>query len=60
MTLASPPDATEPPPPAPDDPRVRTHLAFGWWSLAVFTALGLLLETAHGLKLGFAADRILA
>jgi hypothetical protein len=41
--------------PAGDD-LVRRHLAFGWWSLAVFTALGLLLEAAHGLKLGWYLD----
>jgi hypothetical protein len=42
--------------PAPGDDLVRRHLAFGWWSLAVFTALGLLLEAAHGLKLGWYLD----
>ena len=35
---------------------VRRHLAFGWWTLAVFTTLGLLLEAAHGLKLGWYLD----
>ena len=39
-----------------DDELVRKHLAFGWWSLAVFTALGLLLEAGHGLKLGWYID----
>jgi hypothetical protein len=38
------------------DPLIRRHLAFGWWSLAVFTALGLVLEAAHGLKLGWYLD----
>src|SRR6478752_4376912 len=38
------------------EPLVRRHLAFGWWSLALFTALGLLLEAAHGLKLGWFLD----
>lgn len=38
------------------DQRVHRHLAFGWWSLAVFTALGLVLEAAHGLKLGWYLD----
>jgi hypothetical protein len=28
----------------------RRHLRFGWWSLFVFAALGLLLETLHGFK----------
>ncbi len=42
-------------PDKPDDDRdtdryVRAHLAFGWWALAVFTTVGLVLEAAHGLK----------
>ena len=45
---------------APDDvvqdTLIRRHLAWGWWSLAVFTALGLVLEAAHGLKLGWYLD----
>jgi hypothetical protein len=51
------PDATPAPEaaPAPDE-LIRRHLAFGWWSLAVFTALGLVLEAAHGLKLGWYLD----
>ncbi|TMQ12611.1 MAG: hypothetical protein E6J91_20595 [Deltaproteobacteria bacterium] len=58
---ASTPDAPDAPErddaaaPAPDD-LVRRHLAFGWWSLAVFTTLGLVLEAAHGLKLGWYLD----
>lgn len=28
----------------------RLHLRFGWWSLLVFTALGLMLEGLHGFK----------
>ena len=28
----------------------RRHLRFGWWSLAVFATLGLVLETFHGFK----------
>ena len=28
----------------------RRHLRFGWWSLLVFTVLGLLLESFHGFK----------
>lgn len=55
------PDATAPDPPAStaapaNESMVRRHLAFGWWSLAVFTALGLVLEAAHGLKLGWYLD----
>jgi hypothetical protein len=30
----------------------RLHLRFGWWSLLVFTALGLVLEGLHGFKVG--------
>ena len=41
---------------APGDAIVRRHLAWGWWSLAVFTTLGLILEAAHGLKLGWYVD----
>jgi hypothetical protein len=41
---------------AGDDAMIRRHLAFGWWSLAVFTTLGLVLEAAHGLKLGWYLD----
>jgi hypothetical protein len=26
------------------------HESFGWWSIAIFSALGLLLEVLHGLK----------
>lgn len=39
-----------------DGALVRRHLAWGWWSLAIFTTLGLLLEAAHGLKLGWYLD----
>ena len=39
-----------------DEILVRRHLSFGWWSLVVFTTLGLLLEAAHGLKLGWYLD----
>lgn len=28
----------------------RRHLRFGWWSLLLFTALGLGLESLHGFK----------
>ena len=39
---------------APD--YARRHLRFGWWSLLVFLALGLVLETLHGFKVGFYLD----
>lgn len=32
------------------------HLRVGWWTLAVFVALGLGLEALHGLKAGFYLD----
>jgi hypothetical protein len=35
---------------------VRRHLAYGWWSLALFTALGLVLEALHGIKVGWYLD----
>lgn len=41
---------------ATGDAMARRHLAWGWWSLAVFTALGLVLEAAHGLKAGWYLD----
>ncbi|MCH9650240.1 MAG: hypothetical protein K0U98_18525 [Deltaproteobacteria bacterium] len=34
------------------DRLVRRHLRFGWWSLLIFLALGLLLEALHGFKIG--------
>ena len=34
----------------------RAHLRFGWWSLVVFIALGLVLETLHGFKIGWYLD----
>ena len=30
----------------------QRHLRFGWWTLLVFLALGLALETLHGFKIG--------
>jgi hypothetical protein len=32
------------------------HLRFGWWSLALFGTLGLVLETLHGFKIGAYLD----
>ena len=62
MAKRSKPQASKPPPeeesarePA-SDPRAeiaRRHFAFGWWALAVFATTGLVLEAAHGLKLGW-------
>lgn len=42
--------------PSDEEQLTRTHLSFGWWALAVFTLLGLVLEGAHGLKLGWYLD----
>ena len=38
-----------------DDP-IRRHLVFGWWALAAFVTLGLVLESMHGLKVGWYLD----
>jgi hypothetical protein len=38
------------------DAIVQRHMRWGWWSLAIFTLLGLLLEAGHGLKLGWYLD----
>lgn len=32
------------------------HLRYGWWSLFTFLALGIVLETLHGFKLGWYLD----
>lgn len=34
----------------------RRHLRFGWWTLLLFLAMGLVLETLHGFKLGWYVD----
>ena len=39
-----------------EDRLARTHMAWGWWALALFTTFGLLLEAGHGLKLGWYLD----
>jgi hypothetical protein len=36
--------------------RARRHLRFGWWSLALFLSLGILLETLHGFKVSWYLD----
>jgi len=38
------------------DDVVLRHLRFGWWALAVFATTGIVLEAAHGLKLGWYLD----
>jgi hypothetical protein len=32
------------------------HLRFGWWTLFLWLALGLILETLHGFKVGWLLD----
>ncbi|MFQ5492069.1 MAG: hypothetical protein ACE5GE_15235, partial [Phycisphaerae bacterium] len=34
----------------------RRHLCFGWWSLLLFVAMGLVLESLHGFKVRFYLD----
>ena len=55
MASASPANPM-PRPPATAPDYARRHLRFGWWSLLVFLALGLALETLHGFKVGFYLD----
>lgn len=40
----------------PGDALIRRHLAIGWWSVLLFSALGLLLETLHGFKVAAYLD----
>ncbi|HEY7171165.1 MAG TPA: hypothetical protein VH417_09990 [Vicinamibacterales bacterium] len=35
---------------------IRRHLAIGWWSILLFSALGLLLELLHGFKIAAYLD----
>jgi hypothetical protein len=35
---------------------VNLHLQVGWWSLLIFLTLGIVLETLHGLKVGWYLD----
>ena len=35
------------------DAIVQRHLVFGWWSLLIFVALGLVLESLHGFKVAW-------
>lgn len=44
------------PHPQAASPAARRHLSFGWWSLLVFLTMGLVLESLHGLKVGFYLD----
>lgn len=40
----------------PPSSYTRLHLRFGWWSLFVFAALGLMLETLQGFKIPLYVD----
>jgi hypothetical protein len=42
--------------PRTEDPLINRHLRIGWWSLAAFGTLGLVLETLHGFKIGAYLD----
>ena len=42
--------------PADSASYVRRHLRFGWWSVLVFLTLGFVLESLHGLKVGWYLD----
>ncbi len=35
---------------------IRRHLRWGWWLILIFLVLGSVLETFHGLKIGFYLD----
>lgn len=37
---------------SPETRLITSHLRLGWWSLALFATLGLVLELLHGLKIG--------
>lgn len=42
---------------AADEPKlVSRHLTIGWWAVALFAMLGLLLETLHAFKIGSYLD----
>jgi hypothetical protein len=47
---------SEEPPVTEHEALARRHFRWGWWSLALFTTVGLLLEAGHGLKLGWYLD----
>jgi hypothetical protein len=42
--------------PAQVEACVHRHLQLGWWGLLIFLTLGVVLETLHGLKVGFYLD----
>ena len=41
---------------SPSEPIVTRHLRIGYWALALFVTMGLLLETLHAFKVGAYLD----
>ncbi len=37
-------------------PGADRNLRFGWWALAIYVSLGIILETLHGFKIGWYLD----
>jgi hypothetical protein len=44
------------PAPSGEPNAARWHIRFGWWQLLAFAALGLVLESLHGFKVGAYLD----
>jgi hypothetical protein len=42
--------------PEPNAALVACHFRFGWWTLALYLTLGLVLESLHGFKVGWFLD----
>lgn len=45
-----------PEPGTPELDGARRHLRFGWWCVAVFATLGIVLDSLHGFKVGWYLD----
>ncbi len=43
-------------PPPESRKLVQRHVRFGWWALALFLSLGIVLEVLHGFKIGYYLD----
>jgi hypothetical protein len=56
MTDSTPDPAPRSQPPSGPSGLAAGHLAFGWWALFLFLALGIALETLHSLKVGYYLD----
>ena len=56
MTNPTPDPAPRSPDPSGPAASSAGHLAFGWWALFVFLALGIALEALHSLKIGYYLD----